>query len=108
MFAAYGLAFFVGGILVNSGAISFADMARGGEDEGGGGEHPRQLISFAPPLRAACVQLQSFFALIMAAQGAGQAAGMAGDAAKADKAKRAIFALSALEAEENGGADEVE
>ena len=40
-----------------------------------------------------CLQLQSFFALIMAAQGAGQAAGMAGDQAKGEQAKRAIFAL---------------
>lgn len=37
--------------------------------------------------------LQAFFAVIMAAQGAGQASGLAADAGKAEKAKSSIFAL---------------
>lgn len=37
--------------------------------------------------------LQSFFAIVMAAQGAGQTSALATDVGKADKAKRAIFAL---------------
>ena len=35
--------------------------------------------------------LTAFFAIVMAAQGAGQASGLATDVAKAEKAKRSIF-----------------
>ena len=102
LFASYALVFWAGGQFISRGWTTFQDMLQAffGAREPAPRTHtpPSRLpalLAFAcrPTPRAPLPRVLAIAAIIMAAQGAGQAAGLATDQAKADRAKRAVFAL---------------
>ena len=103
LFASYALVFWAGGQFISRGWTTFQDMlqaffgerrqatrARTCFPHPAAHFFPQYELSAAPPPRP---PRRAIAAIIMAAQGAGQAAGLATDQAKADRAKRAVFAL---------------